>query len=366
MIVKPLYVVGTQRHVGKTTMCAGLAHALSQRGLRVGYMKPLGQRFVAGKGNVLHDDALLVANCLGPDRVEQVDMAVPLPPGRVEHEVANLRTPELIERVVATHTKIAGTCDLVIVEGMGNVAMGSCLGLSGAEVCQSIGARAFLVSGGGIGRAIDEISLCATFLEARGADLAGVVVNKVWPEKYARIKKATTRGLMNLGIQSFGTVPFEQQLASPQMSQVFHLVGGELIGGREHLGHRVAHTIIAAMETEHMLQYIQDSALVITPGDRIDNILACLRLNVSDDPETPFISGLVLTGNMVPGQEVIGKIKDSHLPVIAVKEDTCTTAHKIIQTVFKILPDDHERIKWAIRLVGQYVDLDGVLDALAE
>jgi len=42
--VRPLYIVGTQRDVGKTTFCIGLISALRERGLSVGYTKPLGQR----------------------------------------------------------------------------------------------------------------------------------------------------------------------------------------------------------------------------------------------------------------------------------------------------------------------------------
>ncbi len=98
--VKPLYIVGTQRDVGKTTFCIGLISALQQRGLRVGYTKPLGQRVSVVNGHPLHEDALLVTRVMHMDRAESASMAVPLTRGRVEHEIYDLHVPELAEKVV--------------------------------------------------------------------------------------------------------------------------------------------------------------------------------------------------------------------------------------------------------------------------
>ena len=56
----PLYIVGTSRNVGKTTTSLGVLHCLRRHGLRVGYIKPLGQHFGSVEGRALHDDARLV------------------------------------------------------------------------------------------------------------------------------------------------------------------------------------------------------------------------------------------------------------------------------------------------------------------
>jgi len=362
--VKSLYLVGTQRDVGKTTLAIGLLHALRQRGLKVAYMKPLGQRVTSIHGRALHDDARLVDSFLGIDNSRQVEMAVPLPSGRVEKEVHDLHTDELIEKVVDAHSALARDHDAVIVESMGHVAMGSCLGLSSAQVAKSLGARALLVSGGGIGRAIDDIDLCATFLTACGADLIGVVINKVWPEKYDRVKEATPLGLKNLGISCYGVVPYEQQLASPTMQQVYDHLNGELITGEGNLDMRVMNTIVAAMEARHMVRYITEATLVITPGDRTDNILASLSTHLLGEEHTQALAGLILTGGFQPEEVVMRLITDAQVPVITVAEDTYTTASKLRQTVFKITPDDHERIERAIRLVAEFVDIDRIVKAL--
>jgi hypothetical protein len=133
------------------------------------------------------------------------------------------------------HEALAADSDVVLLEAMGHVAMGSCLGLSAAHIAEKINAQSLLISGGGIGRAIDEISLCRTFVAASGARFMGVIVNKVWPEKYERVRSATAAGLKAMGVATFGAVPYEASLASPTMQQVYHLLGGEILSGAQRL-----------------------------------------------------------------------------------------------------------------------------------
>ena len=362
--MKPLYLVGTRRNVGKTTLALGLLHALRQRGLKVGYMKPLGQRVTSDHGHVIHDDARLVASFLGQSRDDQVEMAVPLPSGRVEEEVQDLQTEKLLSKVREGYSALAEPNDLVIVEAMGHVAMGSCLGLSAGDVARELGAKTLLVSGGGVGRAIDNISLCETFLTARGAEFMGVVINQVWPSKYGKVYRATVQGLRNIGIKTYGVVPFEEQLSAPKMEQVYAHIGGEIVAGAEHMDRRVQNTIVAAMEASHMVRYLQRSTLVITPGDRTDNILASLSTQMLGDLADQTIAGLILTGGFRPDGTVMRLVAESHLPVIMVPEDTYSVASKIREAVFKISPDDGERIQWAVCLVSEYVDVDGIVEAL--
>ena len=364
--MRPLYIVGTQRNVGKTTFCIGLISALRQRGLSVGYAKPLGQRVSLVAGQPIHDDALVVSQAMNMDKPEMASMVVPLTRGRVEKEIFDLHVPELTEKILAVCSRLRAGCDLLVVEGMGHVAMGSVLKLSAADVSRIIGAKTLLMSGGGIGRAIDDISLCATFLIARGADMLGTVVNKVWPEKFDRVKEATTKGLDNLGIRSYGTVPYEQTLASPTVGQVAIKLGGRILCGTGSLSNRVGKTMVAAMETSHMVSHLKDRALVITPGDRSDNILAILSTYALMKEPPPPVAGIVLTGGFVPMGSVMDLLVESGLPSIQCSEDTYTVAAKLQETVFKITPEDKERIQIAMDLVNQYVDVQGILDSLQE
>jgi BioD-like phosphotransacetylase family protein len=362
--VKPLYVVGTQQNVGKTTFCLGLIAVLRNRQARVGYLKPLGQRVSTVAGRAVHDDALVVSQAMHLEDPDSAAVTVALTRGRVEQEIREQHAAALAQEIAAVYARQRDASDVVIVEGMGHVATGSCIALSGADVARLVGARALLITGGGIGRTIDDIALCATFLTARGADLLGVVVNKVWPEKYDRIKEAVTLGLAHLGIRTFGTMPYEEMLAAPTVGQVAQELGGRIICGTASLSCRVGKTIVAAMEAHHMVDYLKDRALVITPGDRSDNILAILSTYTLSPKSPPPVAGIILTGGFVPIGNMMNLLVESGLPAIMCREDTYTLAARLKDTVFKIPPDDHERVDAARRLIEQHVDIESILAAL--
>jgi BioD-like phosphotransacetylase family protein len=357
-MLKPIYMVGTQRDVGKTTLSIGLVHALRQRGLRVAYTKPVGQRTSNVEGQTMHDDERVISRVLGPGQ-QSHEMVLPILSGTVEKGIYDYQPDQLLKKVATAFDQLRKDHDAIIVEAMGHVAMGSVMGMSAADIARSIGARALLVSGGGIGKAIDEISLCSTFIKSRGADLMGVVINKVWPEKYDRVKDATTRALTNLGMTSLGTVPYETQLVSPTMRQVYDKIGGEIITAQDRMDLRVHNTIVAAMQAEHMTRYIVPGTLIITPGDRRDNIIASLH-----DERLGMVSGLILTGGFEFDADLRHLIYAGKIPVIAVPEDTYAIASKLRETIFKITPDDNERIAFAMQLAARYVDVDKLISLL--
>ena len=362
--MRPLFVAGTSQHIGKTTTSIGLLHAFRRRGLNVGYCKPLGQRVKESGDHALHEDTVLVSRSLGMREDEQPDLAVSLSKGKVSQIVHDLHVAEYLAGVRQSFDAVAEGRDVVVVEGAGHVAVGSCVKVSTAEVACTVDARVLLISGGGVGSTIDSLSLSWDFLRWRGADVMGVLVNKIWPHKFTKIKEAVTTGLANLDIRCFGAVPYEERLSQPTMQQVHDAIGGDLIAGAEHLDNRVENTIVAAMEADHMIHYLKPGTLIFSPGDRTDNILAALTANTLGDVCEAPIAGLVLTGGFVPNEAILHMIEASKVPAIMVERDTYTIASKFHATDFKIAPGDREKVEWAVCLAEEYIDIDGLLDQL--
>ena len=362
--MRPLFIAGTSQHVGKTTTSIGLLHAFRKRGLNVGYTKPLGQRVQKTGDHALHEDTVLVSRSLGMREDQQPDLAVPLTKNNISQATRDLDVQEHLAEIRRSYDAVAEGRDLVVVEGAGHVAVGSCVKVSTAEVARAVDARVLLISGGGIGSTIDGLSLSWDFLRYRGADVMGVLVNKIWPQKFTPISEAVTRGLSDLDIHCFGTVPYEERLSQPTMSQVHDALGGELIAGNEHLDNRVENTIVAAMEADNMIKYLKSGTLIFTPGDRSDNILAALSAQTLGDVCEAPIAGLVLTGAFTPGAAILRMIETSKVPTILSKKDTYSAASKFHATAFKIALGDREKIEWAMCLAEEHINIDGLLEAL--
>ena len=77
------------------------------------------------------------------------------------------------------------------------------------------------------------------------------------------------------------------------------------------------------------MRNIFENCLVITPGDRADLILGSLQANISRN--YPKISGIVLTGGIIPEEPILKLIEglSQVVPIISVQSGTFETTNKI-------------------------------------
>jgi phosphate acetyltransferase len=112
------------------------------------------------------------------------------------------------------------------------------------------------------------------------------------------------------------------------------------------------------MELPNFLDNLQESSLIITPGDRSDMILGSI---LSDSSNTyPQIAGLLLSGNLKPAPQIERLIKGlstAPVPVFMVDTDTFTTAINASAVPGVIVPGSKRKIAAALGIVEEYVNL---------
>ncbi len=134
-------------------------------------------------------------------------------------------------------------------------------------------------------------------LVEHGCDLVATVINRVDPDSVDAVwqrlqaEQISTKQLVYV-------VPNNENLGNPSVGEVARLLNAEILYGEKNLTRHVRSFTIAAMQLRNLLARIEYGALVITPGDRSDVILACLAAVQSKT--MPKISGLMLTGGLVP------------------------------------------------------------------
>ncbi len=303
--MKPLYVSATLQDCGKTTFIIGLMQALRDLGHDVGYMKPVGQRYVNYEGMNIDEDAVLAREVFGlRDHVADLS-PVAVERGFTEQYIFNPNPVPLENRVTEAFGRLGAQHALMVIEGTGHAGVGSCFDMSNARVAELLGAAVIIVTDAGIGRAIDEVTLSLQSFQRQGVHVLGVILNKVWAEKHVKVERAVAQGLLNRGTRLLGALPYRQQLVVPCIDQIVSEVRGRVLCGERALGNLVTHTVIAAMAPQHVAGFVHDNTLVVTPGDRIDNILvsivACPTENCSATP----VSGLLLTGGFKPPPSIL-------------------------------------------------------------
>jgi BioD-like phosphotransacetylase family protein len=360
-----VYVAATRQNDGKTITCLGLIAALKRRFDKVGYIKPVGQRYVEVDGHKIDEDAVLIKDVYDVQG-DLIDMSpIAIPRHFTENYIDNPNRDELVRAVNQSFERVASQSDMVIVEGTGHAGVGSVFDMSNADVAALLGSKVVIVSGGGVGRPIDEIMLNKAMFDSLGVQIIGVIINKIEEEKYDKIKSYVTRGLQRKGLEVVGLMPYRPMLSSPTMGQILENIDGKLISGREGLRNVVGKMVIGAMPAHQALEYMNDDALLITPGTREDVILAALSSCLLGTSRDLCVAGMILTGETPPQRSIMELLEKTPTPVILAKEDTYTVASKINKLIIKIRPGDTQKIRAAEDLVEQYVDVDRILELLS-
>lgn len=359
-----IFVAATRQNDGKTTTALGLFAALKRRFGRIGFIKPVAQRYIEIDGKNIDEDSLLIDRTFGV-QIPLEDMSpIAIEPNFTRRYIEKSNNDFLVRRLRNSFDRASWEREFTIIEGSGHAGVGAVFDLSNARVASLLQSKVVLVTRGGIGSSIDEVVLNKALFDQEGVELVGVIMNKVLPEKYEHVRDFAQRGLKRLGIDLLGVIPKEPLLSDAGLGQICQEVRGKFMNSQHHERRRVRRIIIGAMASSHVMEYFAPGTLVITPGDREDVILAALSTSALPDGDQKKIAGLILSGDLFPHQTVLDLIRASDLPVIGSPLDSYTTAHSIYSMTVKTLPDDKEKIGRIQNLVETHVDIDLLVEKL--
>src|ERR1044071_7509662 len=269
-----VFIAATRMNDGKTTVSLGLLAALKKHYPRIGYIKPVGQRFVEIEEQKIDEDSVLM------DRVYKLDCPLPdMSPIAVEPDftrkyLQSSNREALVKKIEKAFDRVAWEKDFVLCEGSGHAGVGSVFDLSNAQVAKVLKAKVVIVSRGGIGKPIDEVSLNQALFEKEGVEIIGVILNKVLRDKVDYVSEFARRGLKRKGLELLGVLPHEQILCNPSVDLIREELDAEILNSPTNLHGLVHDVVVGAMSAQNAIQFFQAGALLITPGDREDLVLA--------------------------------------------------------------------------------------------
>jgi BioD-like N-terminal domain of phosphotransacetylase len=363
-MAKRIFIAATQQNDGKTTVSLGLIAALKKRFERIGFIKPIGQRYLMEQGYKVDEDSVLIEKVFGI-KCNIKDMSpVAIDRGFTERYIEKGADEDYAKVIKDSFDKVAKDNDLVIIEGTGHAGVGSVFGFSNATVANLLEANVLLISSGGVGKPIDEVMLNKALLDKEKVDLAGVIVNKVKPEKYERISNLVRKGMKQKGLDVFGVLPHQKILDIPTMREIKEELKIKAMYDGEDLDKPAEKVLIGAMRVRDALQYIENNSLIIIPGDRDDMIQATCEVNSGKLKKGCCISGVILSGGILPRIKTLSLLKSAGIPVLVTDEETYAIASRVHSLVAKLKPQDSHKIKIIVDMVEKYVDIDTILKHL--
>ena len=240
---QPIFVAATKQHVGKTTTSLALMSGLQKRYPKVGFIKPVGQQHVTVHSPALQEDIrvdkdiCLLKEEFQLDHIDYRHMSpVIIPRGYTKDYMdGKISNADQLRQIETAFGEVSRASDVVLIEGTGHCAVGSVVGANNAEVARMLGASMLLIANGGLGSAFDELELNRVLCEKHGVRIAGVVINKVIPDKYEQTKYYMSKHLQETwGIPLLGCVPDRPFLGCPALADMETLFRTELVCGSTH------------------------------------------------------------------------------------------------------------------------------------
>jgi BioD-like phosphotransacetylase family protein len=362
---KRVFVAATRMNDGKTTTCLGLFAALQAIYPRVGFIKPVGQRFIDVQGTQVDEDSFLL------DMIYDVRVPIQsMSPVTIDSTFTRryLKNPgqllpELKDKICRAFDRVSWEKDFTLIEGTGHAGVGSVFDLSNASVAKLLKAPVILVCTGGIGRPVDEIALNKALFDKAGVEVIGVILNKVEPDKIDIVREYAGIGLQRLGVPLLGVLPVENILSAPNLTQIAEDIDGQWLNGRKGgAKQRVHRVIVGAMTAKGIVDYLTPGTLIITPGDRDDIILAAVSSARLSGGST--ISGLILTNDIQPHPKLAELLAQTDIPVIAARSESYTVTSTINRMTVKTQPQDTDKIPIIKNLITNNIDLKSLLNRI--
>ena len=357
-----VFIAATRQNDGKTTTSLGLIAALQEHFPRIGYIKPVGQRFVEIEEQKIDEDSILMdsvyrLNC------PLVDMSpIAVEPAFTRRYLQSANNEVLVKKIRNSFDRVAWEKDFVLCEGSGHAGVGSVFDLSNAQVAKILGCKVIIVSQGGIGKPIDEVSLNQALFEREGVEIIGVIINKVHVEKIPEITRFVRSGLKRKGLELLGVLPHEQLLSNPTVALIREELRAELLNNPPTLNTLVDDVVVGAMGAQNAMQFFKRGTLLITPGDREDILLAAGAVTAPQNPDS--MAGIVLTGGLRPSESVLKALQTLPIPVLLAQADSYQVASKVHDIIVKTRPADAEKISLIRDIVAKHVNVKKIIDSL--
>ena len=354
---KNLFITSTEARSGKSAICLGVMELLLRNVDRVGFFRPLISVDPDGKRE--DNDINLISSYynLGiPYRemfaytTEEADSLISL--GKQE---------ELLEGILNRYKNLENKYDFVLCEGTDFEGSTSAFEFDiNAEIANNLGCPVMLVANAHqktVDQTYRSIEMSLESLLDRGCKVVATIVNRTDSESEKEIINRL-RGNVSSSEQLVYTISDDHSLGNPTVGEIVEILNAEVLYGKEQLNRHVHSFTVAAMQLRNFLKRIKDGALIITPGDRADVIVACLAAVSS--MSMPNISGIMLTGGLKPEESVSKLIEgfSDMVPIISVEDDTFPSARTVDNVHAIISPDNTRKITKALEVFEKNVNVE--------
>lgn len=358
---KAIYIATSEANSGKSIVTLGLMRMLLGKTAKVGYFRPIIDNVKKGKKDN-HINTVISHFQLDIDPNDAFAFT--------RSEFINMRNKgkegEIFDTIISKYKALEDKNDFMLVEGTDFSGEGMAIELdANILIAKNLGIPAIIVSSG-VGKTLDEfidgLHLAYDSFREKEVEVLAVIANKVQEKNIDIVRKGVEK---NLPKDVFvNVIPLIPALNNPTIKEIAKAIDAKILFGKELINNQTSSFKVGAMQLRNYLKQLEENCLIITPGDRADIILGALQANISTN--YPAISGIVLTGGILPEEPIIKLIEGlpQIVPILTVEEGTFDVANKIGAVRSHMYAENKEKINISLNTFDKYVEFEKLNDKL--
>jgi len=358
---KAVYIATSDQNSGKSIITLGLMSILIGKTAKVGYFRPIIEDFIDGEVDN-HIETVLSHFNLDI----KIEDAYAITKSKLIKKKNKGKIGEVLDLIIEKYKRLEERFDFVLVEGTSFTGEGTSIELDlNVLIAKNLGIPTIII-GSGIGKTLEELvdSLYLVYdsFKVKEVEVLSVFANKVQPENIDLVTKSLQKSLPPNVLVN--TIPLISSLNNPTIQEIVNVLDAKVLFGENYLNNEIGHYSVGAMQLHNYLVHLNNNALVITPGDRSDIILGALQANESAN--YPTISGIILTGNIIPEDSILKLIEglSAIVPIIAVDGGTYHITNKIGSIRSEIYANNTHKIETSITTFEKYVEIEALSERL--
>jgi len=358
---KAIYIATTEPNSGKSLITLGLMQLLLGKVAKVGYFRPIIDDLKPGEtDNHIHT----VISYFNLDLT--FEDAYAYTTSEVIKKKNENKDDEIIGKIIDKFKAIEERFDFVLVEGSSFIGEGAIIEFDiNVLIAKNLGVPAIILATG-IGKTLEDLVgnlyMAYDSFKDKGVEVLSVIANKIEAQNLVAVVTALEKNLPTDVIVN--AIPLNPKLSNPSIKEIVDALDAKVLFGKAHINNRAGNFSVGAMQLRNYLTHLKQDALVITPGDRADIILGALQAHISDN--YPSISGIVLTGGLIPEEPIIKLIEglSDIVPIISAESGTFSVANHIGTIKSQIYAENTEKIRTSINDFQQHVTVDKLVESL--
>ncbi|WP_103863898.1 phosphate acetyltransferase [Aquimarina sp. I32.4] len=358
---KAVYIATIEPNSGKSIVVLGMMRMLLGKVAKVGYFRPIIDD--PREGEVDNHINTVISHF-------ELDInfknAYAYTRSEVLQKYNQGKSGEIMDEIIRKYKNLEEKFDFILVEGTDFSDEGSIIEFDiNVIIAKNLGIPAVIVASG-IDKKNKEIAanlkLAFDTFSSKDVEVLAIVANKVDQGSEEQLGGYFDKDF-DKDVERI-IIPKVNSLINPTIREIVNELDGKVLFGKEYLNNQAGSFGVGAMQLRNYLTHLKDTSLVITPGDRADIILGVLQANISDN--YPKISGIILTGGIIPEKSILKLIEGVSLsfPIVSVPSGTFSVSNKIGAIKPKIYLDNLQKINTSISIFGTYVNEDRLADRL--